>query len=94
MRIRIVAAVLTVGLTVLSVRGAHAQGADVPDPGFLDTNGDGIDGDAAHAIFVDRLSGTDGNPGTRAQPKQTITAGIAAALVPPRKDVYVSKGNL
>lgn len=48
---------------------------DRPDvPGFRDTNCDGIDGIARRAIFVSPV-GDDANPGTRAKPKRTLTAG-------------------
>jgi hypothetical protein len=63
---------------------------DRPDLAFEDTNCDGIDGDVAHAIFVS-LSGNDAAPGTMANPKRTIGAGIAAAKAQ-GKDVYVSGG--
>lgn len=66
---------------------------DVPDDGFLDANGDGIDGDASAAIFV-AASGDDGNPGTRTEPKRTLAAAIAAAQAAPGKShVYVSSGT-
>jgi hypothetical protein len=70
---------------------ACTPGPDAPDLTFADTNCDGIDGDASAAIFVDVLSGNDANPGTRALPKATIGAGIAAAAAA-GKDVYISKG--
>src|SRR5215510_344801 len=65
---------------------------DVPGLPSTDANGDGID--LARAIFVDGVSGSDTNPGTMQLPRQTIAAGIAAAVVTsPRKHVYVSKGT-
>ncbi len=67
---------------------------DKPDLSFVDENCDGIDGDINGAIFVDTVTGNDGNPGTIASPKQTIGAGIlAAAAATPVKDVYISKGT-
>ncbi len=65
---------------------------DLPDLGFGDANCDGIDGDVTRAIFVDAVSGNDGWPGTRAQPKRSIAAGIAAAA-PSGFGVYVSQGT-
>ncbi|NIR42390.1 MAG: Ig-like domain-containing protein [Gemmatimonadetes bacterium] len=66
---------------------------DAPDDGFVDANGDGIDGDASVAIFV-ATSGDDANPGTRAEPKRTIAAAIAAAQADAGKShVYVSSGT-
>ncbi len=64
---------------------------DAPDDGFADTNCDGIDGNAARAIFVSLL-GADGNPGTRASPKRTIQAGITAAQAGGLA-VYIAEGT-
>ncbi len=65
---------------------------DPPDDNFVDTNGDGIDGEIARAVFV-ATSGSDANPGTITQPKATIGAGIAAAVADPAKNqVYISSG--
>lgn len=64
---------------------------DVPDPSFSDENCDGIDGDIAHAIFVDQARGNDGNAGTMSEPVASIGRGIALAAQQ-KKDVYVSKG--
>ena len=67
-------------------------GVDLPDPLFQDTDCDGIDGSESAAVFV-APGGSDGNPGTRASPKQTIAAAIAvAALSSPRRSVYLSRG--
>jgi hypothetical protein len=67
-------------------------GADNPDDAFADSNCDGVDGDASNAIFV-ATSGSDLNPGTRAQPMQTIAGGIGAAQVQGKAHVYVSNGT-
>src|SRR5689334_3082185 len=57
--------------------GCVAQaGPDLPDDNFADTNCDGVDGDAARAIFV-ATSGADTNPGTMEMPMATINAAIA-----------------
>jgi hypothetical protein len=70
----------------------HPGAADAPDvPTFADTNCDGIDGNAAQALFVSPV-GDDGNPGTRSQPKRTIAAGITAAAAA-TKQVYVTFGT-
>jgi hypothetical protein len=58
--------------------GVHPGAADEPDLGFVDANCDGIDGDAAGAVFV-APSGSDANPGTQAAPVQTIGAAVALA---------------
>jgi hypothetical protein len=65
--------------------------ADPPDvPEFRETNCDGIDGDAQHAVFVTPL-GDDAGPGTRAAPKRTMTAAVATAAAQ-GKDVYAGVG--
>ena len=64
---------------------------DLPDDGFADTNCDGIDGNAARAIFV-ATTGDDANPGTRAAPKRTVQAGINAAASG-RLAVYIASGT-
>jgi hypothetical protein len=68
---------------------------DVPDPDYLDSNGDGIDGDAAKAIFVAPPPiGNDSQTGTMGQPVATLEKGIElASRVSPLKSVYVSKGT-
>lgn len=52
----------------------HPAAADAPDLSFADANCDGIDGDAATAIFLDSNLGNDVNPGTKALPVKTIAA--------------------
>ena len=64
---------------------------DKPDLSFRDTNCDGIDGTESKAVFV-ALSGNNAAPGTRANPKRTITAAIVAAKAS-GKDVYIAGGT-
>lgn len=64
---------------------------DLPDDNYQDTNCDGIDGDAAAAIFVSPL-GRIGGLGTREDPVSTIQAGIILAGSQ-NKDVYVAAGT-
>jgi hypothetical protein len=68
---------------------------DPPDDLFQDTNGDGIDGEVAGAVFVaPPPTGDDGNAGTPDEPKATIAAAIAAAVADANKDqVYISSGT-
>ena len=79
---------------VLDIAGYFCSGIpDVPDALFEDTNCDGIDGDAAHAIFV-ATSGNDLNAGTMAAPVATLSNAISLAQVAnPKKDVYVAGGT-
>jgi len=51
---------------------------DKPDTSFVDSNCDGIDGDASKAISV-AVSGSNAASGTQANPVQTIAKGIELA---------------
>lgn len=66
----------------------HPGQADKPDLSFEDTNCDGIDGDAAKAVFVDPVSGLDTSSGARAFPVKTLGRGLTLAAAQ-GKDVYV-----
>jgi hypothetical protein len=73
---------------------APVPGPDTPDAVSSpsnDTNCDGIDGELENAVFVSK-DGNDLNPGTLAEPKLTIQAGIQAAQEAARRDVYVATG--
>ncbi|MEZ5102732.1 MAG: DUF1565 domain-containing protein [Thermoleophilia bacterium] len=63
---------------------------DLPDLDFVDANCDGIDGDAAAAIYVSPR-GKDAQPGTREAPKREISSAIAAAA--PGQPVLVAAGT-
>ncbi|WP_207010898.1 collagen-like triple helix repeat-containing protein [Nocardioides aromaticivorans] len=52
----------------------NPSATDVPELTFTDADCDGLDGDAATAIFVDPAAGDDVNPGTRTQPVKTLPA--------------------
>jgi CARDB protein len=69
----------------------HPGAPDLPDPQFVDTNCDGIDGTAARAVFVSPV-GDDASPGTRDAPKRTFAAAIPAAAAG-GKDVYATFGT-
>lgn len=64
---------------------------DLPDLGFVDSNCDGIDGDAANAVFVSVL-GDDSAAGSEAQPLRTLAKALSVASAQ-HKDVYVSSGT-
>ncbi|MBM4354619.1 MAG: hypothetical protein FJ109_12670, partial [Deltaproteobacteria bacterium] len=65
---------------------------DKPDLEGNDTNCDGIDGDAAHAIFVSPAGMDIGNQtGDMEHPVKTISKGIALAAAK-KWDVYVAQG--
>ncbi len=65
---------------------------DDPDPDYLDTNCDGIDGDIQKAVFVDVATGKDLNPGTPDLPKKSIAAGLEQAQADGKVYVVVSLG--
>jgi hypothetical protein len=69
----------------------HPGASDVPDVGLVDSNCDGIDGDAADAVFVSP-AGDDANPGTMSLPLRTLGAAVTAAGGQ-RKDVYAAIGT-
>ena len=58
--------------------------------GCMSTNAGAFTGNLSNAIFVDAVTGSDGNPGTMAQPKATIPGALSIATS--GKNVYVSKG--
>ncbi|MCZ7678294.1 MAG: hypothetical protein M5U28_05775 [Sandaracinaceae bacterium] len=64
--------------------------ADDPDDLFIDENCDGIDGDAARAVFVAE-TGSDADTGlVPASPVRTLTRALAIARDSGRPHVYVS----
>lgn len=70
-----------------------AQSADTPDDGFIDANGDGIDGMRVGPIFVSADVGSDANLGSIEFPMRTIGAAILAASSRTSvRDVYISGG--
>ena len=75
-------------------RPSIPEPTDPPDLLFQETNCDGIDGNAAGAIFVvDGLAGNDGAAGTREAPLQTVAAAVVRAnSASPQKDVYLASG--
>jgi hypothetical protein len=66
-------------------------GEDLPDEDFLDSDCDGIDGNAASAVFVSP-DGFDDAPGTLDDPVQSVLRGIELATEGGRA-VYVCNGT-
>ncbi len=64
---------------------------DLPDLSFTDANCDGIDGEVTNGIFVSPI-GNDTQPGTRAAPKRTLAAAVAAQVAQNKRDLYLSQG--
>ena len=71
--------------------GTCVEDDDLPDLNYEDANCDGIDGNAANAIFV-APGGNDNGAGTMAQPLATIQAGMLAAQGRPRAEVFIGAG--
>src|SRR5688572_30159619 len=69
----------------------RAPTPDLPD-NLQDENCDGIDGDAALAVFV-APTGDDSNPGSQELPKKTIFEALAEAERVGRAFVFVSAGS-
>ena len=72
------------------VEGCDPTAEDLPDPDYLDTNCDGMDGDREGAIFVAPY-GYDENPGSRVMPMRTLEAALEEAERS-SKDVYLHEG--
>ena len=66
-------------------------GADIPDEDFADSDCDGIDGNAASAVFV-APAGSDGSAGTMSAPVRTIAKAMELAVAG-GKAVYVCNGT-
>src|SRR5687767_2702893 len=81
-----------VTLTLAALLSPAAVSQDLPDPDFVDSDGDGIDGHAASAVFVAQ-DGSDAAAGTMAEPMLTIPAAIQRAVATARPAVYVSEGT-
>jgi hypothetical protein len=69
----------------------HPGALDRPDPAFVDSNCDGIDGDLSKAIFVG-VGGDDAATGMLTDPMRHIAAAVAKAEAD-HKDVYVAGGT-
>jgi len=84
------------GQAVATLTGASTcapgQADDLPDPLFIDSDCDGIDGSIAQAVFV-APNGNDANPGTREAPMATVSEGITRAIAMAKNHVYVSQGT-
>lgn len=65
---------------------------DVPDEDFLDSDCDGVDGNADSSVFVSATGRADG-AGTRTDPVATITQGISLAASTSRTHVLVANGD-
>ena len=66
---------------------------DLPDPNYIDSNCDGIDGDISRAVFVSP-TGSNMNAGTRDAPYLTIGKALSVAAISGIKDqVLVDAGT-
>ncbi len=66
---------------------------DRPDTAFVDANCDGVDGVAADAVFVSAQTGSDGAPGTRAEPRRQLSDAVAFAKQTGRSSVLAATGS-
>ncbi|MBM4355192.1 MAG: hypothetical protein FJ109_15650, partial [Deltaproteobacteria bacterium] len=69
-----------------NITAVHPGAEDAPDLSGIDSNCDGVDGDAAICVFVDGPSGKDFFPGTPKQPKATLAAALAEAAASPSRN--------
>jgi hypothetical protein len=65
---------------------------DLPDAAGIDSNCDGIDGDAARGVFVAQYGKASGL-GTRNSPVQTIAQGLAKAVAGDKELLFVASGE-
>ena len=73
-------------------------GPDLPDNNFTDSNCDGVDGNAADAVFVDPTNGNDTTgDGTRPRPLQHLGGGagaLALAQAQKKHQILISTGTI
>jgi hypothetical protein len=69
-----------------------AEGPDLPDSGYVDSNCDGIDGEVARAVFVAE-TGVDNPECTQVSPCGTVAHAVALAEALGRRDVYLQAGT-
>lgn len=74
-----------------ALRCTPEAGTDEPDESFSDTDCDGIDGNAEHAVFV-APTGSDSGAGTKEEPFKTLGKAVAAAAAN-AKSIYVCNGE-
>lgn len=66
---------------------------DAPDPNFIDSNCDGLDGTVDGGLFVDPETGSDFSPGTRSQPLYSLAkAAELVQLTPSIHTVFIAGG--
>ena len=70
----------------------HPGATDNPDPTFIDSDCDGIDGTKTLAVFVAKTGSDAVGCGAFASPCLTITYGIGRALALPRSKMFVGAG--
>ena len=68
------------------------SGVDVPDEAFLDSDCDGIDGEANAGIFVDPAAGNDQALGTAEAPMRTLGAALQRAQGAGKTVLFLSPG--
>jgi hypothetical protein len=74
----------------------YPSAPDAPEaaPPFVDSNCDGIDGDAASGVFVDQAVGSDTvSCGTREEPCASVATGMGRATATGKSSVFVAWGT-
>jgi hypothetical protein len=69
-----------------------AEGPDLPDSGYVDSNCDGIDGEVSRAIFVAEV-GVDNPECTMVSPCASLGHALARAEALGRRDIYLQVGT-
>lgn len=69
---------------------------DAPDPDFVDSNCDGLDGTVDGGLFLDPMAGDDFSPGSRAFPIKTLSRAAFLATQQPGAfhTVFIAEGGL
>jgi hypothetical protein len=70
-----------------------ASSTDAPDDAFEDTNCDGVDGNAAEAIFVSASTGSDLGSGSRARPVASLARALQLAASSGKKALFIAQGT-
>ncbi|MFN3202132.1 MAG: MopE-related protein [Bradymonadia bacterium] len=84
-----------VDLNGLSADGCECNqnAPDAPDLDFVDSNCDGVDGDAEDSVFVSSLDGSDENDGTIDAPVLTLARAVALSVQTGRRNILLDVGT-
>lgn len=71
----------------------HPGADDFPEPSYVDSNCDGIDGDKAKALFVSGTGTDDPACGDFGDPCATLQKGLTEAPARAKRDIYLAAGT-